>query len=88
MRKTCAHSGVWLSIFSLSFGVFGFVSLFILNLFTQFRAGFSQLPIVFTQTAEGVFTDVGRGVSTVSTGLITTTTFYLNDSLTTSRGIS
>lgn len=57
-------------------------------LFTQLLVGFSQNTESFAHILSASPADVRVTLSTVSTRLITITTFYLKDSLTIARGIS
>ncbi|VAW27751.1 hypothetical protein MNBD_BACTEROID07-1670 [hydrothermal vent metagenome] len=61
---------------------------FIPILFTQLQPSSSLSDGFFTHARSVVYSEVSPILSTLSTALITITTFYLNNSLITSRGIT
>ncbi len=87
MRKTCAQPEESGSKTLLVSSQNNASSVFIPILFTRPQPASSLSGSFFAHARFVVYTEVSSILSTLSTALITITTFYLNDSLITSRGI-
>lgn len=87
MRKTCAQPVNSLGIFSGVLGTSPDFTVFLPILSVGSYTTSSQNSTFSTQPENGIFSGVRELVSTVSTIIITITTFYLKDSLIILRGI-
>ena len=87
MRKTCVQSVNSLGIFSGVLGTSPDFTVFLPILSVGSYTTSSQNSTFSTQPEYCIFPGVQKLVSTVSTIIITITTFYLKDSLTIHRGI-
>ena len=88
MRKACAQAGDSLVVTYPSFGILVFTSEFIHFTASFLPARYSQFGSFCSQLLGACFSDVSEKLSNLSTHIIITTTFCLNRSLITTRGIS
>lgn len=88
MRKTCAQAVVSVFTFLGSKHTIRVFNKFILNLYRRACTTFRALNTFFAHMSDSLFSVVDASFSTNSTGLITITTFYKKDLLTTHRGIN
>jgi len=88
MRKNCAQPEDSSRKIMPVYSPIAVSSIFMLILFTWLPSSSSQLGGFFAHVSLGLYSEVVSVFSTVSTAITTITTYYLNNSLTTHRGIN
>ncbi len=88
MRKTCVQDVESMRTITGLFALWNYPHSFIPFSFTGLLPSSSQKPLSFTQPVSSFFTEVRSLLSTVSTALIVTITFYLKGLLITHGRIS